>query len=83
MNVKSYGVGVFSIDSFLSKDECRKLIDDSECLNYEKATIQAINGPKLDEEIRYNDRIIFDDTALATRLYEKAKHLLPEVVDGW
>ena len=83
MEVEKYGVGVFSIDSFLSVEECLSLIKSSEKMTFEKATIQAIDGPKLDEEIRSNDRIIFDDVELSMRLYQRAKDLLPQSMDGW
>ncbi|MCV6637355.1 hypothetical protein [Candidatus Albibeggiatoa sp. nov. NOAA] len=83
MKIEKYGAGVFSMYPFLSVAECRKLIEKSENMTYEKATIQAIAGEKLDEEIRFNDRILFDDVELADQLYQKAKQYLPEIVDSW
>jgi len=82
MNIEKYCLGVFTVDAFISRDECQTLILNSEKSIYEKATIQAINGPKLDEIIRYNDRVIFDDHDFANNLFERARIFLPKVING-
>lgn len=83
MKIENFGAGVFTISDYLSVDECKKYISDSEKVGYEIATINAISGPEINKEIRNNDRVIFDDQELASTLFKKAAPHLPKQIDGW
>lgn len=83
MKIEKLGAGVFTIENFLSKQECEKLINLSEERGYEVATINAISGSEINKEIRNNDRVIFDDQVLADTFFLRAKEYLPASLDGW
>jgi prolyl 4-hydroxylase len=83
MKIQSLGAGVFTIENFLSKQECEHYIQLSEQKAYEIATINAITGPEINQEIRHNDRVIFDDVELADMLFQRAKACLPASLHGW
>lgn len=73
----------FLIHGFLSPDECQGHIHASEALGYEEAAIQTRDGGQaMNKAIRNNDRILFDDPALALRLLEQARPWLPDCLDN-
>jgi len=43
--------------------------------------INTSTGSELIENVRNNDRIIFDDITLAEKFYHRAKEMLPEIFD--
>jgi hypothetical protein len=83
MKIENLGAGVFTIDNFLSKQECERYINISEDKIYDLATINAIAGPEINKEIRHNDRVIFDDVELADMLFQRARACLPASLRGW
>lgn len=83
MRINKLGAGVFTIENFLSKQECESYIKLSEQKGYEVATINAISGPEINREIRHNDRVILDDSELSGMLYRRAMKFLPASLDGW
>jgi hypothetical protein len=83
MQIHRLGAGVFTIESFLSADECTELIAHSERLGYSEAAIRTEDGERLYKDARNNDRIVYDDPGLAARLYPRARPLLPGELDGW
>ncbi|WP_322114273.1 2OG-Fe(II) oxygenase [Aquabacterium sp. A7-Y] len=52
-------------------------------MGYGEAVISTDDGDRLLKETRNNDRIVFDDAALAHWLYDKAQPGLPALLDGW
>lgn len=83
MEIKNFGAGVFVIHHFLSKDECDSYIASSEKLGYSEAVISTDEGEQIFKDARNNDRILYDNPALAQELYERARPLLPAVIDDW
>ena len=83
MQVHRFGGGIFTIESFLSIRECEEFIHRSEGLGYEEATITTEQGERLFPDERNNHRVIFEDHALANRLFERAAPMLPAAIDGW
>ena len=71
------GERIFTIDDFLSAEECQSLIDRSEAIGYQTATV----GGAVAIEIRNNARVIVDDPELASELYLRAAPLLPQVLE--
>lgn len=78
-----YGAGLFTLKHFLSAQECDDYIQGSETSGYEEAAIQVAGRSEIAKEIRNNDRIIFDDPALAQTLFERAKPCLPGELNEW
>ena len=72
----------WTVDGVLTTDECRSLIERIEALNPHRATIDALGGPVLDDSLRNNDRVTFDDHALAAMLYPRLRPHLPEQLQG-
>ncbi len=88
MEVHDHGSGVYSIKGFLTGEECRRMITCSEQMQYEKAAIQIEtittgNEQVRKEQVRNNDRIIFDDTVLAASIFERARKVLPAQLKEW
>jgi predicted 2-oxoglutarate/Fe(II)-dependent dioxygenase YbiX len=78
-----YENGAFCIKNFFSEKECEELIESSESHGFEKAKIQSSVGQELADDIRNNDRILFDDLTLAKKLFERIRVFLPQDTDGW
>ena len=69
---------IFVLREFLSPDECAVLIRRSEALRYEMGTV----GGVIAEGIRNNERVLIDDTLLASSLFERAAPWLSKEVHG-
>ena len=63
----------WEIKNFATNDFCQSMIDYAEGLGFEKATITTPAGPVLRIEYRHNDRVIFDNPALASELFQYIK----------
>lgn len=83
MKINRLGAGIFTIEGFLSPQECAELIDESEATGYSEAAIRTDDGERLYKDARNNDRIVFDSPELARKLYGRAHPLLPAELDGW
>lgn len=83
MNLNRLGAGVFTIPDFLTPAECAGFIARSERIGYSEAAIRTEDGERLYKDARNNDRVIFDDSALADTLFSRASALLPAELDGW
>jgi predicted 2-oxoglutarate/Fe(II)-dependent dioxygenase YbiX len=83
MHVNHLGAGTFTIENFLSQQECGRFIAESESLGYEEAAIRTEEGDRLFKDARNNDRIILDSRELSTNLYQRALPFLPAEQGGW
>jgi predicted 2-oxoglutarate/Fe(II)-dependent dioxygenase YbiX len=73
------GDRVFVIPGFLSPEECDRFIALSEEKGFEDAPITTMGGFVVRKDIRDNERLMIDDPALATELFERARpFLVPE-----
>ena len=72
--------GIFTIGDFLSPTECIALICAAEEQAFEAAPIITASGPKVESATRNNDRLVFDDRALAASLWERSACLVPGVL---
>lgn len=68
---------------FLTPDECRGFIALSEDQGFEAATIATARGQVLARDIRDNDRLIWDDTALADDWWRRVQPLLSTAFGRW
>ncbi len=76
------GAGIFTIDDFLSEQECAVFIERSEGEGYVAAGIRVDGEEQFLKDVRNNDRVIWDDPALAALLFKRAGPLLPQELDG-
>ena len=83
MQIHRLGAGVFTIEGFLSPEECAGFIARSEGMGYAEAAIRGDDGERVYKDARNNDRIIFDDRELANALFGRARPLLPPSIDDW
>jgi len=78
-----YGAGIFTIDNFLSPQECADHIARSEQIGFEEAVISTEEGDRIMKDARNNDRILYDNPDLAAKLFARALPWLPPEIDGW
>jgi prolyl 4-hydroxylase len=72
------GDRVFLVRDFLSPAECVSLVARSERMEYEPGTV----ADAVVENVRSNERVIFDDPSLAADLFARAAPFLPPALDG-
>jgi hypothetical protein len=82
MRVVDRASGAFVIEGFLSAAMCHHYIGLGEEMGYRPSEVGYASGARRAQEVRNNDRVLFDDPALAARLYERAAPLLPVQVGG-
>lgn len=83
MLVKEYDSGVKLISNFVTPAECQDLIINSEHQGFEEAKINTGFAQEMFKDIRNNDRLFFDDFALAERLYHKLAPHVPDRIGNW
>ncbi len=83
MCVNRLTAGVFTIENFLSAEECQRYISMGDDIGYVESEVNFANGSRRAADIRNNDRVIFDDPALAAALFARARAMLPVEVSGW
>jgi hypothetical protein len=83
MQVKERNSGVFTIENYLSPPECASYIALGDGIGYVPSEVNFPSGSRRAEDIRNNDRVIFDDASLAQSLFERARPCLPEDIAGW
>jgi prolyl 4-hydroxylase len=62
---------IFLIDQFWPIEKCDEFIAKSESKGYEAATVQTEAGPRVIDHVRNNNRILYNDIALAEELWNK------------
>lgn len=73
---------VFSIDDVLTVDECAALVARIDATGPELAPITTSAGEQTMEDVRNNERVMFDDPALAADLFRRVEaHLPPSIFD--
>lgn len=58
------------------------MINSAEAQGFDAATINAWDGPRLDAEVRNNDRVIVDDPMLAERIWNRVEAFVPRKLLG-
>jgi len=72
------GDSVYTVSEFLAPDECAAFVAQSEAAGYGDAEVAGV----VVKDFRDNDRVLFDDAALAARLFGRALPFLPPVIEG-
>jgi len=79
----TYTPEIFTIKNFLSTAECARLIEKSEAMGYEEATVDVGGGvQRMIKGVRNNERVLYKDVAYATFIWERLKNFAPEGKDN-
>lgn len=68
---------IFTVEQFLSVDECRQYIALAESLGFDAAPINTALGPVLASEVRNNSRVMLDDSQRAELLWSRLRDYVP------
>jgi len=71
---------IWTIENFLTQEECQNLIIFSENKSYEEATVSLKSGAIMMKNIRNNDRLIYEDAQLAQKYWQKLKEFCPKFI---
>ncbi|MFT5819073.1 MAG: hypothetical protein ACI8ZM_000295 [Crocinitomix sp.] len=82
MKKVSYSPDVFIIEDFLSTVECLELIQLSQKIGYEEATVTTYEGQKMIKGIRNNTRVIKTDFDIAEEFWNKINPFISPTTDG-
>ncbi len=77
------GDRVFVIRGFLTPEECRSFVEESERAGYEDATISTASGAVMAKHIRDNARLVVDNSSLAAEWWRRAERFLPQHIERW
>jgi len=80
MNLNQIAPNIWTIDNFLSPEECTKLIATSENIGFDAATINTAFGTRRVDEVRNNTRAFYNNQALADELWIKLKPFAPAAI---
>ena len=73
---------IWSIENFLTAEECAELIRLSESLGYQEAEVSLPGGAKMIKGMRNNYRLLHQDEALAERYWQQLKPHCPARLDS-
>lgn len=80
LNIINEGLEIYTIDNFLSLDECNKLIEQSEQIGFEEAGVNVDGAQKMMKMVRNNERIMYEDQEYASLLWQKLEPFIkPEI----
>lgn len=68
---------VFTIEKCLSSEEWARLIDFAEELGFEDSLVSTPQGTVRRTDVRDNQRVMFADSRLAQRFWQRAKCITP------
>lgn len=73
---------IIELAELLTSEECADLVQRIEELAPELAPIKTALGDQVRTSVRNNERVVFDDQALAAKLFSEAQDHLPEEFKG-
>lgn len=75
---------IMTVDNVFTPEECKNLIEFSHRHEYDLATITlSRTQSELRQEVRNNQRVIYDDVDFAEKIFNKVKNFLPPLLNGW
>jgi predicted 2-oxoglutarate/Fe(II)-dependent dioxygenase YbiX len=83
MNVQTIRDGAFTIANVFSISECQAMMARAETVGFATATVNLASGPRVITGVRNNDRVKFEDTALADDIWQRLKVFIPKELNGW
>lgn len=81
MSINHFSEKIWTIDQFLTAQECQKLIDLSETIGYSEAEVSLTSGAKMMKNIRNNYRTLYKNEVLAAKYWNKLKEYCPETIE--
>lgn len=83
MEKHAYTPEIFTLKNFLSPEECTALIEKSEAMGYEEATVDVGHGvQRMIKGVRNNERVLYKEEAYATFIWDRLKPFAPEGTDN-
>ncbi len=82
MKLNHYSDRAFGIDDFLSASECHQLIVEAERHGFDAATVRTMAGPKMLQNIRNNERVIFESPDWVANLWQRLTTVNLPTLDG-
>lgn len=73
---------VFTVEDFLTSEECNRYIRISEDFGYEDALVSSPRGHVLRSDVRNNERVMFESEEIAEWLWTRACELVPHEYEG-
>jgi hypothetical protein len=80
--LETQGRCFWTVDGAFEPGECRALRERIDALSPTLAPVSLPGGPKVREDIRTNERVVFDDPALAETLVSRVASTLPRALVG-
>jgi prolyl 4-hydroxylase len=77
MQLSKVADNIFTVEDFLTRQECLENIVHSEKIGYELAKVNTASGSKVKPEIRNNNRAFYKSEELAQTLWEKLEPFVP------
>ncbi len=73
--------GIWTINNFLSAEECAEWIEFAESIGFEEAPISVgVGKESIRKDIRNNNRAMIDDEEKAFLLWQRTKEYLPKMI---
>ncbi|WP_286965684.1 prolyl hydroxylase family protein [Flavobacterium sp. UBA4854] len=71
LNIINEEKEIYTIDNFLTVEECNELIERSEQMGFEEAEVNVDGAQKMMKMVRNNERIMYQDDEYASLLWQK------------
>jgi predicted 2-oxoglutarate/Fe(II)-dependent dioxygenase YbiX len=81
MEIQQFTEKIWTIENFLTIQECKNLIDLSENIGYQEAEVSLPEGAKMMKGIRNNERLIYQNLELAEHYWQKIQPYVPSQID--
>lgn len=81
MKVKHHNKKIWTIENFLTKEECDNLLLFSEQKGYEEAKVSLSSGAKMMKGLRNNYRLMYQDQNLADKYWGILKDYCPAKIE--
>jgi predicted 2-oxoglutarate/Fe(II)-dependent dioxygenase YbiX len=82
MTIIQHSSDIWSIPNFLSARACEDLIWYSEMKGYQAAEVSLSTGAKMMKNIRNNQRLLYEDAALAAEYWARIAPFCPATIDN-
>ncbi|TAG92153.1 MAG: 2OG-Fe(II) oxygenase [Bacteroidetes bacterium] len=82
-NILQHTENIWTIENFITPEECEQLIFFSENIGYKEAEISLNSGAKMMKNIRNNERLLYKDENLAKNYWLTLKNYCPQTIDNY
>lgn len=82
MKLHPYTPSIWTLENFLTPQECQELIELSEKTGYEEAEVSLPSGATLMKGLRNNYRLLYTNEILAQQFWQKLKDYVPPQIEG-